>query len=312
MEKESENIKKYLRIVDAVEKDIREYQSYDPDVAFEKIERKMVISSRGKGAGGKQIFAVIAAVLLLLLIPASLLSYLYVKQNFLEEPVYHTITTAPGMISQFNLPDNSKVWLNAGSTLRYPTRFSTKKREVFLEGEGYFDVESNKSNPFYVSLNDNLRVKAYGTSFNISSYPDEPVVETVLETGMVDVRYGTQVVELHPGKSLSFDKENRKMELASVNAEEKTAWKDGWLVFRYASIDEVVKVLSRRYNIDIVLHTTPGKKYDFNFRGTFSTETITQILDYMKMAAPIEWSFVEAEQQQDSSFTKQRIDIRLK
>lgn len=90
----------------------------------------------------------------------------------------------------------------------------------------------------------------------------------------------------------------------------KQLGKMGKLVFRNATLEEVVKKLSRRYNIDIVLHRESQK--DYKFRATFSSENITQILDYLRMVAPISWSFADMKQQQDYTYPRQRIDVWLK
>lgn len=105
-------------------------------------------------------------------------------------------------------------------------------------------------------------------------------------------------------------KSDQKLLIRTVNVEEKTAWKDGRLVFRNTSLDEVIKRLSRRYNVDIVMHRKTD--IDYKCRASFSTESVTQILDYLKLVAPIDWKIAETEQLKDSSYPRQRIDIWLK
>ena len=126
--------------------------------------------------------------LLPLIISTGVLSYLYTRQLKQADTVsYLEVLSAPGIVTQVLLPDSSKVWLNAGSSLRYPSRFTEKERNVQLSGEGYFEVQSDKEYPFYVSLDNGIKVKAHGTKFNINAYKEDRVVETTLEAGLVDV-----------------------------------------------------------------------------------------------------------------------------
>jgi ferric-dicitrate binding protein FerR (iron transport regulator) len=309
MENEMDHIKRQLLIAKAVHNDIREYASYDVEAAYRKVNRRTKRLER-KHILTSLLLRAAAILILPLLTSTAVLSYLYIKQLSSKAMAYYTVTAAPGTVTQVYLPDSSKVWLNAGSSLRYPASFSSGERQVNLSGEGYFEVKSDPANPFYVSLSEVMRVKAYGTKFNVSSYEDDTAIETVLETGLVDVEFNTQSVRLSPSEQASFDKAQKKVVITSVRIDEKTSWKEGKLMFRNASLEEVIKSLSRRYNVDIVLHKETEKTY--KFRASFSNETITQVLNYMKLAAPIEWSITETRQRTDSSYEAQRIDIHIK
>lgn len=309
MEKDLNEIKNNIKIAKALEEDIREFQSYDLDKAYVKVEAK-IKKSTTRQSFRLYIYRVASILFLPLLISTFAFLYLYMKSSSDEGITYYTVTSAPGIITQVELPDSSRVWLNAGSSLRYPSRFPKDKREVVLDGESYFQVKSDQANPFYVTLSHNVQVKAYGTSFNINSYSDDTFIEAVLESGVIDVTKDSRRIQLNPGQSAFFDKNSGRMNISPVNIEEKTAWKDGQLIFRNKTIDEVVKVLSRRYNIDIILHKESTKEY--RFRATFTNETITQILDYMKLAAPIEWAFAPTKQLPDSKYERQQIEIWVK
>ncbi|MDR1980996.1 MAG: DUF4974 domain-containing protein [Tannerellaceae bacterium] len=305
-----DKIKEQLRIAKAIDDDIREYASYDVEKAYRKVDRKKRRFDR-KRVVTTFLYRAAAVLIIPLLTSTGVLSYLYVKHHAANENItYYTATSAPGTVTQLCLPDSSKVWLNAGSTLRYPSSFTSEERQVYLSGEGYFEVRSDRSHPFYVSVSEAMRVKAYGTKFNVSSYNDDPAIETVLESGFVDVQFNRQSIRLSPSELASFDKDNKKIAITKVRIDEKTSWKDGKLIFRNATLEEVIKSLSRRYNVDIVLHKETKKTY--KFRASFSNETITQVLNYIKLAAPIEWSITETRQRTDSTYELQRIDIRLK
>lgn len=306
----NKDIETTIRIANAIEEDIREYKSFDAESAYIK-NRKRLEHRRTEKSFGYYALRIAAVLLLPLVISTTLLSYLYVKQSKQIEAVsYLESFSAPGVITRIQLPDHSSVWLNAGSSLRYPTRFEGKERFVYLSGEAYFEVQSDKEHPFSVSLANGLKVQAHGTKFNINAYEEEATIKTSLEKGLVDIISGEQVIPLEPNQQLVFYKNSNEMSVCPVYIEEEIAWKEGRLVFRNATLEEVIKQLSRKYNVDIILHKESRKEY--KFRATFSSENITQILSYLSMAAPIHWSFSDTKQQQDFTYPRQRIDIWLK
>jgi ferric-dicitrate binding protein FerR (iron transport regulator) len=307
---EAEQIKNCIRMAKAIENDIAQYRSYDTAAAFLRTQKKIKAMHRRQLAV-TCVHRLAAVSLIPLLAATATLAYLYLKQTHTpEESVYSALSSAPGTVARVSLPDRSDVWLNAGSTLRYPSRFSGKERNVYLEGEAYFQVESDVRNPFYVNLNRGMRIKAYGTRFDVCSYPEDSLIEVVLESGAVEVAAGKRRLHLRPDEMMSFDAGSRQIAFRKVRTDEKTAWKNGRLLFRNTPLQEVVKKLARRYNVDIELQGDTSKVH--HFRATFTTETITQALDYMKMAAPLEWRFAAARQQEDFSYTRQQIIITLK
>lgn len=310
MEQDKREIKEYIRMAKAINDDISDYDNYDIGQAFMK-NQKRITKYFWKQSIFRSAMRIASILLLPFILSTGILSYLYMSRLQEDKHIsYLEVVSAPGIVTQMELPDKSKVWLNAGSSLRYPSRFVGDERNVYLSGEGYFEVQSDEQHPFYVSVNEEMKVMAHGTKFNVNAYNDEMWVETTLETGLVDVTINKQTVLLKPNEQAYYDKSNKKILIRTVNVDEKIAWKDGYLIFRNTPLDEVIKQLSRRYNVDIVMH----KKTDIDYkcRASFSTESINQILDYLKLVAPMEWKIVEAKQLQDSSYPRQRIDIWLK
>lgn len=307
--KNASDINRIIQSLKHIGDDILDYPSYNVGAAFEKTDRQ--INKLERKTRTIVYFSRIASVFFIpLLITSLILGHLYWKQdNHPSAAIYHTVTSAPGLITQLELPDNSKVWLNSGSTIRYPSHFDKKERNVFLTGEGYFDVESDKKNPFIVHTN-NIKIKSYGTQFNVNSYMEDEIFETVLVEGKIDVIVNNKIVQLKPNELVSYKKSGGLPVISKIQVDEKIAWKDGKLIFRNSTLEDVLKVLSRRYNLDIILHRETST--DYKFRASFSNETITQILNYLKLAAPIEWSFNELEQNEDSSYTRQKIDLWLR
>lgn len=307
---EQNEILKDIKKVKALTEDMLEYQSIDVHQAYERVNGR-IRKEPGRYFLMRMISRIAVVLLLPLFISTLVLSYLYMEQRKgLTQVVQNQVCSAPGTVTRLVLPDQSVVWLNSGSTLSYPSAFIGKEREVKLAGEGFFEVESDHEHPFYVTTPDGVKVMAYGTKFNVNAYEGEPMVEAVLEKGHIDVISADKHVRLEPGKQAAFDRASGTFTLSAINLDEKIGWKDGRLVFRNTPLDVVLERLSRRYNVDIVLHKKGNREY--NYRATFTTETIGQILDYLKLTAPIEWSVVKLKQQEDTSFARERIDVYLR
>jgi len=254
-----------------------------------------------------------AAAILLLPILA-LTAYLGIELiNKYNEPIQQLhVTSAYGTVTKTILSDGTEVWLNSGSTLTYPQSFTHAKRTVSLSGEAYFKVSSDKSNRFDVIVSNDLVVSAYGTEFNINSYKEDNAIGITLVEGNVEVSKTdkTSSKNVVPGQHVIYDKKSKLMTMAEVNIPVKTGWKDGKMIFRRASMTEVVQRLSRHFNVDIRLE---GKElYDYEYSATFTTETLNEILQLLEKTAPIKYSIIEPEQSGDYSFTKRIVKINLK
>jgi len=172
---------------------------------------------------------------------------------------YNTLTTTRGEQSQVRLPDGSLVFLNSESSLKYPTSFSRQdKRAVFLSGEGYFEVSKDKAHPFEVSTDDQ-KVQVLGTHFNINAYGNNSATRTTLLEGSVRVENlaAKKSQILTPGQQSRVI--NSTMDIASVNLDEVTAWKDGVFMYDGESLENIMKDISRWYNVEVEF-TDPSLK----------------------------------------------------
>lgn len=301
-----EDIKTRICLAKTVDRAIREYKSFNAEAAYRKCWKRLK-----RHAFASCLLRTAAVLLLPFVVSTAVFLRLYLRQSQQTGIVsYQEVSSAPGLVSEVLLPDSSRVWLNAGSSLGFPSRFDGEERNVRLCGEAYFEVRADKAHPFYVSLDNELKVKVVGTKFNVSAYQGDRYMEVTLATGSVEVLSGSRVLPLKPDEAFRYDRDSRRMTVRSVDADEKTAWKEGRLVFRDAPLEEVVRKLSRKYNVDIVLHRESAK--DYRFRATFSSENVTQILDYLKMAAPVRWSFADAGCQAGEVCPRRRIDVWLK
>jgi transmembrane sensor len=163
--------------------------------------------------------------------------------------VYNTLTTARGNQYQLALPDGTKVWLNASSSIRYPTAFGGSDREVTITGEAYFEVAKDAVRPFHVRATD-LDIAVLGTSFNINTYPDEPVSKTTLVEGSVRVSDSGRSQSLRPGQQVQV-RGNQLSLIPNADMEQALAWKNGLVKLTGASIQEVMRQVSRWYDVDV-------------------------------------------------------------
>ncbi|WP_165793043.1 FecR family protein [Sphingobacterium haloxyli] len=162
-----------------------------------------------------------------------------------------TVTTPRAGQYQVTLPDGSKVWLNAASTLTYPTQFSGDERRVELKGEGYFEVKAFRSSismPFIVATGEQ-EVKVLGTQFNVKAYQDETAIQTTLVEGKVRITtaQGTPL-DLSPGMQSNL--EGQRLSVTKVNTEDYTAWKEGLIVLERQSIADILQQLERWYDVE--------------------------------------------------------------
>ncbi len=256
------------------------------------------------------LFSKVAAVLVLPLLIYSI--YLTSKTAVtLPKSVWQTIKTPEGMQTDFLLPDGSHVWLNSGSVFKYPTPFDKDFRQVELTGEAYFDVEKDARHPFLVHAG-KMNIEVTGTRFNVINYDNEAFTEMILESGSVRLFSGNYsdhrtVANIKPGELASLDTANNLITISKVDVSKYTAWKEGKLIFRDDKMGEVVRKLNRWFNVEIILQSPELK--DYVYTATYKDETLSQILELLKISAPIKYSIIERERMPDNSYTKRKIFI---
>jgi transmembrane sensor len=165
--------------------------------------------------------------------------------------LFNTLSTPRGGEYQLVLPDGSKVWLNAVSSIKFPTRFQGKERVVFLHGEAYFEVAENKEMPFQVKLDNDLTVQVVGTHFNIMGYGDENEVRTTLTEGIVKVTNPVKTVFLSPSKQAIMKKGDQSLTVSNADVAKALAWKNGMIEFEGDDLPYIMRQLSRWYDVDV-------------------------------------------------------------
>lgn len=178
-----------------------------------------------------------------------------------EAIVYNTVTTPKGGQYHIVLPDGSKVWLNAASSLRFPTAFIGKERRVEITGEVYFEVAHNAKMPFIVKAND-TEVAVLGTHFNVMAYADEKVMKTTLLEGSVKVSRSGKSAMLAPGQQarLTNSSENIRV-LDDVDTDKEMAWKTGYFQFEDENLESIMRQVSRWYDVDIAYEGSASREH---------------------------------------------------
>jgi len=180
-----------------------------------------------------------------------------------DVPLFNTISTAKGNQYQLLLPDGSKVWLNAASSMRFPTFFKGKERRVEITGEAYFEIAKNPAMPFKIQVGGG-EIDVLGTHFNVNAYSDEPTVKTTVLEGAVAVKKETAQQVLEPGQQATFSSQGGITLSKNVDVAHETAWKDGFFWFDNTDIYSLMRQVSRWYDVEVAFK---GKIEDDGFTG---------------------------------------------
>lgn len=202
--------------------------------------------------------------------------------------LYNTIVVPNGERSQILLYDGTKVWLNSGTKLRYPVAFSSKTREVFIEGEAFFDVAKDKEHPFVVNT-DKLSIKVLGTHFDVCAYSDDDKTFTTLEEGSVKVtnKSNGKELRLKPGEQVVLDRETNVLSQQNVNTDLYTSWKENLLKFENAPFEDVIKKMERWYDIKIIVD--PSINTMERYTMTIKTESLREMLALLSKTTRIDY-----------------------
>lgn len=210
--------------------------------------------------------------------------------------VYNTLLIPYGKRSEIVLADGSKVWLNSGSKLVFPVKFTSEKREVYLEGEAIFEVTHNNNKPFLVK-SQNHEIKVLGTVFSVSNYDDDKAIYTVLKSGSVQINYTVNSIfntekniRIKPGTMCIYNKRKRSAIETTVNVERYFSWRDGVFIFKNDSLKSIMKKISRYYNVEIVM-TDPARANE-TFSGYLDVrDNIKSVLQTINEAEPKGFEF---------------------
>lgn len=198
---------------------------------------------------------------------------------------FNTIEIPKGGQYQLILPDGTKVWLNAASSLKFPTAFKGNKRVVTLTGEAYFEVTKNKKMPFIVRSRD-VETLVLGTHFNIKSYNENLQIKVTLLEGSIKLTKGEVQQYLVPGEQGFYQYNHNEFKIVKPDLEEIMAWKNGLFVFEKTSFDEVMSQIERRYDVEVKYL---GKKPNIHFSGVLPrNKNLSQILSVLEQSGEVD------------------------
>lgn len=227
-----------------------------------------------------------AAIILFFILTGWFGHILYSSLQKTKPVSYMELSVSTGETAHFQFADQTKIQLNAESHLSFPEHFQDNQREVFLRGEAYFRVKKDEERPFVVHAGD-LELKVTGTSFNIKSYPEEDIVETTLEEGMVQVSSNRRAGKflMRPGQHLVYNKKTVKFQLINnADIDIYTSWTKGRYKFNEIKLDRLVRSIERLYDVDIELKE-PGLK-DLTYTGSFyKSESALRVLKMIQMSS---------------------------
>lgn len=274
----NENSSHFKKMVNVWES-TRMYNSIQNTKSIKKIysKRKTILSSLHYQ------ITTLAAVLIV-----CILSITYVSLT--NKTVYKTVFSQNNK-KLITLPDNSKVWLNAHSSIRYPTKFNEKRRVVTLKGEAFFDVTENSDFPFIVST-DNIKIKVLGTRFLVKESISSDEVITVLESGSISFTtiLNSREYILEPNEKITYNESRDLINVEKININNYLAWLDNRLIFENTPIEIVFDRLSQWYNVDIILNNEAIKTIPVSF--IVDEEPLDEVLKTLQIIAPFEYEHI--------------------
>ena len=251
---------------------------YDSILLNKSVEENRASKTRPRKIGFWNSF-IRAAAIILMLTTAGLLINKYIEdQNAFHH--LHTVIVPPGQRINLILADNSSIWLNANTTFKYPSQFSKKQREVYLDGEAYFDVSANEKHPFIVNTTQG-GIKVTGTTFNVSAYSKYEKFETSLFEGNIGVYLNgseDKVINIKPTQKIVF--KDGKLEIINIEDYDEFLWRRGLIAFKNKKLYEILAVLEQYFDTEIRIDTDslPDNTYTGKFRQSDGIDYALRVL----------------------------------
>ena len=231
-------------------------------------------------------------------------------KNIEQAVIMQEVSAVFGTRSKFHLSDGTTVYLNSGSKLIFPQKFTTNSRNVELVGEAFFEVTSNQAKPFIVKTHD-INVRVLGTAFNLQVHPESKEINTTLVHGKVILEtekegISKQLAELKPFDHAVYNTEEKAIKISKEEDLDKfIGWKDGKLVFFNDPIENVADKLGKWYNVSVKISNP--ELINYRFTATFTDEPIEQVLDLLSKSSPIRYRIKKAARLSDNSYSKREI-----
>jgi len=306
---ENNRVFQQLKKIDSLTADLNLLRQFDLQEGKQQVRRKY---RANKVVSISVWMQRIAAVLFIPVLLGGI--WYYMQQNELSKElavlmVTQEIVTQPGTKTHLFLPDSTEVWLNAASSLKFPSAFAGNERRIALNGEAIFKVYKNKKKPFIVTTS-SMEVEAVGTEFNVSAYSGDLKFSTTLAEGKVKITDRVKpdlVMFIDPGAQVNYNTQNKTYNEENVRVQDVIAWRDGVLIFNETPFSEVVAKLGRWFNADIQINNQSVANY--RFTGTFTSESLDQVMELLTLTTPIAYSSSKRKILDNRNFSKQEIRI---
>lgn len=236
----------------------------------------------------KRSFLKIAAVLLPLLLLSGIGFYLNRQIDLFSGTTYSEVYVPKGEDARIFFQDGTEVFLNADTRIRYPDKFGLRKREIFLDGEAYFNVATNRNRPFVVNAQ-HTRTEVLGTSFNVRSYGNSNTIEVVLDEGRTSFHVHGNHYPMLPGQKIEYDKSTGRTTLRNLmNPSNASLWKKNILHFYDTPLAEVIKELERRF--DVQFHVLDATVLNYSYTLTTKQPGIDGVLKELQKISPVKFT----------------------
>jgi len=259
-------------------------------------KRRILLEVKGKIGmrmkTGKKLYLFMQRAAAILFIPLLVFTALYVIHQFTGDRE-KVVTYAPaGQQAVVLLPDGSEVILNNCSKLEYTKDYGERQRPLYLDGEAFFNVAKNKKR--FIVQTEGIAVEVLGTRFNVSAFSNDNSIITTLEEGSIRISGGFPGKNslLKPGEQAVFNKKGKSLEVKKVKPKDYITWKEGELNFINEHFTQIAIKLERRFGVKITIESQELYSGDHRYTGSFKEETLTQILDAIKLTTPINYEIV--------------------
>jgi len=291
---------------------ISEIENIDSKIAFAKVQGQ--IKKGNRSISFLNILSRIAAILFIPLLLTSAWLFFSQQKTLSSQFAFQEITSPPGIRSQVVLPDGSKVWLNAESTIKFSIPFQEESRDIELQGEAFFDVAKNPEQPFIVQSG-KVKVKVLGTRFNYKAFAEDKNIEVVLEEGRVALNLkrntGIQEAIMNPGDRAVIERESGKATIRNENINKYIAWHSGKLVFDNTPMSQVAQLIERWYGVEVKVQDS--EIINYRFTTTFENESLFQVIELLELSSPIRFEYIPAKVAKNNQLqTKSKVLISKK
>ena len=246
------------------------------------------INKRIRVKKSRRLYWQVAAALIPLILVVGLTIRLNSQVNLFGKTVYSEVYVPKGKQEHIIFQDGSEAYLNSDTRLRYPRKFGLSKREIFLQGEGYFNIATNKRRPFIVRIN-NTDVTVLGTSFNVHAFKEDNEMKILLDKGSIVFNTPQNSYQILPGQQAVYDVLTGKCVIDYVDKPyEVSVWKDNIVLFRDTPLADVIKTLNRRYNVEFAILNPKALTYTYTL--TTNQTSLENIVKELEKIAPVKFS----------------------